>query len=315
LPAAACTDYIRAQIAQARIPLSYIPPGAYVKHEPEVDASGTFARQEATYLNLPEPHLVDVPNGLLVGRAEVTQGEWLAAFDENPSTFSCGSERPVESVNWFEALAFANTISERDGYEACYRLKSCTGTPGAKIRQSDGWDNRVEGPEFGCSDVEFVGRKCSGYRLLTDDEWEYVARHGQVAILPNPSAGDWIRTRCNVPHNECSVACDAGVADWPCLPTDVLSTRANADGLTGIGGNVAEWVWDAHADGRDGGDPFEITGMLNTDEPLSIRRVRGMAYTDCAGGWDAVITRLQGRHALIKDSAVGFRLARAVQCP
>ena len=50
-----------------------------------------------------------------IGQYEVTQGEWQKIFQQNPSRFQKGDNYPVERVNWFEAAAFANELSRRNG--------------------------------------------------------------------------------------------------------------------------------------------------------------------------------------------------------
>jgi formylglycine-generating enzyme required for sulfatase activity len=52
---------------------------------------------------------------------EVTQGEWQALMGNNPSKLDeCGPDCPVENVKWWEALAFANAMSRKDGLPECY---------------------------------------------------------------------------------------------------------------------------------------------------------------------------------------------------
>ena len=50
---------------------------------------------------------------------QVTQALWESVMGENPSHFQ-GASRPVDSVNWFDCIDFANQLSEREGLEKVY---------------------------------------------------------------------------------------------------------------------------------------------------------------------------------------------------
>jgi len=67
-------------------------------------------------------HLVNV-TAFLLGRTEVTQGEWIAVMGSNPSTFKqCGVNCPVENISWNDAQEFARRLSQKTG--KTYRLPS-----------------------------------------------------------------------------------------------------------------------------------------------------------------------------------------------
>ena len=67
-------------------------------------------------------HRVNVPS-FLIGKTEVTQGQWKAVMGSNPSSFSqCGDDCPVERVTWNEAQDFARRLSQKTGKQ--YRLPS-----------------------------------------------------------------------------------------------------------------------------------------------------------------------------------------------
>jgi formylglycine-generating enzyme required for sulfatase activity len=67
-------------------------------------------------------HRVNVPS-FLIGKTEVTQGQWKAVMGSNPSRFSqCGDDCPVEQASWSDAQEFAQRLSQKTGKQ--YRLPS-----------------------------------------------------------------------------------------------------------------------------------------------------------------------------------------------
>ena len=89
---------------------------------------------------------------LFVSDHEVTQAEYLAVTNENPSnnkkTDEKANEYPVENVTWLEAIKYCNKLSESQGLDPCYK---------------------INGSEVTCT------LSANGYRLPTEAEWEYIS--------------------------------------------------------------------------------------------------------------------------------------------
>ena len=100
-------------------------------------------------------HRVTISKGYWIGKYEVTQSEYEEIMGINPSRFK-NSTRPVENVNWDEAVSFCKKLTERErtagrlpGYE--YRLpteaewefaaRGGTASKGYKYSGSDKLDN------------------------------------------------------------------------------------------------------------------------------------------------------------------------------
>jgi formylglycine-generating enzyme required for sulfatase activity len=67
-------------------------------------------------------HPVSVP-AFMLGRTEVTQGQWRAVMGSNPSNFKeCGMDCPVEGIDWVNAQEYARRLSQKTG--KTYRLPS-----------------------------------------------------------------------------------------------------------------------------------------------------------------------------------------------
>jgi formylglycine-generating enzyme required for sulfatase activity len=83
----------------------YIPPGEF--------EMGSWEHERP-------PHRVTISKGFYLGKYPVTQRQWEALMDANPSEFK-GANLPVESVSWEEAQEFLRRLSEKD-QGCCYRL-------------------------------------------------------------------------------------------------------------------------------------------------------------------------------------------------
>jgi formylglycine-generating enzyme required for sulfatase activity len=65
-------------------------------------------------------HQVTISKAFYLGVYEVTQGQWEAVMDNNPSEFK-GTDNPVERVTWEEAQAFITRLNQKEGHSR-YRL-------------------------------------------------------------------------------------------------------------------------------------------------------------------------------------------------
>jgi len=86
-----------------------------------------------------------------LGESKVTQREWLAVMDTNPSYFR-GDDLPVERVSWEEAVEYCNRRSLAEGLSPCYRI-------GKRKAFICDWD-------------------ANGYRLPTETERRFAAAGG-----------------------------------------------------------------------------------------------------------------------------------------
>jgi len=84
--------------------------------------AGSFAMGSTDHPDEQPVHRVNV-SAFLLGRTEVTQGQWIAVMGGNPSKFKqCGLDCPVENISWIDAQTFAHKLSQKSG--KTYRLPS-----------------------------------------------------------------------------------------------------------------------------------------------------------------------------------------------
>jgi hypothetical protein len=164
-----------------------------------------------------------VRRSLVVKRHEVTQEEWSWLMDSAPSFFSDCPDCPVERVSWWDALAYLNRLSIADGFQPCYGMSGCSGSPGGGCPDGRPWCES----RYSCEAVSYRGEQCTGYRLPTEDEWRWVAdaTSSRPEVVSFPWCADISRGQ----------------------PRPV--TRTLDGTMDGIAGNVWEWTW-SHGDER-----------------------------------------------------------------
>ncbi len=92
---------------------AYIPPDTFTMGSPP-DEPGRYGDETQ--------HQVTISHAFYMEVADVTQGEWQAVMGANPSWVVERREDdcPVEMVSWWDAVNYANTLSERSGLPDCY---------------------------------------------------------------------------------------------------------------------------------------------------------------------------------------------------
>jgi formylglycine-generating enzyme required for sulfatase activity len=149
-------------------------------------------------------HNVTISRSFYMSKFEITQSLYKSLVGSNPSNFKDDS-LPVERISWYDAVAFCNKLSDRDGYTKCYTISGNSVTCD--------WD-------------------ANGWRLPTEAEWEYACKAGSTTDFYNG-------------NNENDLAQIAWYSGNSNDSTHVGGQKKpNKFGLYDMLGNVFEWVWD-----------------------------------------------------------------------
>jgi formylglycine-generating enzyme required for sulfatase activity len=175
-------------------------------------------------------HNVTLTQGFYMGKYQVTQQNYQDVMGSNPSSFTSSTltagevqaNRPVEMVNWSDALVFCNRLSELEGLTPAYSINGSTATAT--------WGTVPTTTQNAIWDAVIVVPGSTGYRLPTEAQWEYACRAGTNTLynLGSTWSGDWgwISTNSNNMTHEVGLK------------------APNAWGLYDMHGNVFEWCWD-----------------------------------------------------------------------
>lgn len=237
--------------------------------------AGTFSMGSSSYGPI---HSVTLTHDFWMGQTEVTQAQW-AAWTSAPAT--PGSEPsfhescagcPVEGVDWADVAMYANAMSAAEGLNLCYT--------------ADGSDL--------AADLAGDPYECEGYRLPTEEEWEYAAGAGEGYVYSGSNTADDVAW---------TFANSGGETH------EVATLAANAWGLYDMSGNVFEWTgaWmntstDQPNHGYDETVPLSATNRV----------VRGGWYGDTQY---AGVTERTSADIGLRYYNLGFRLVRSYVGP
>lgn len=165
---------------------------------------------------------VNLTKPFYVSTTEITEQQ----FAKYQSIATTGNNLPARNVSWLDAAGFCNWLSAQDGLQPAY--------------------------SFANQQLHSFNRSADGYRLLSEAEWEWLAR---VAGSTGQSRFVW-GDATTIPNNSGNFADESSkgsAAKYIARYNDgfagvaaVASFPADAAGLYDLAGNVSEWVHDIY---------------------------------------------------------------------
>ncbi|MBR7064329.1 MAG: formylglycine-generating enzyme family protein [Treponema sp.] len=240
---------------------------------------------------------------------EVTQAEWQAVMGNNPSVFngSTGKEvasgevqanRPVEKVSWYDAIAYCNKRSIKEGLEPVYSVQvNSTEVDWANLKYEDIPTSSSADEIKNAWNAATCDFSKNGYRLPTEAEWEVAARGG---LRGDVYAGGFYA------KDDKRIGNYAWYKDNSGLKThEVKKKKPNAYGLYDMSGNVWEWCWDWNDSTKYPSGATNPTGVASGTNRVG----RGSSFNS-----DAYYCRASHRNfdsASVSYKYAGFRIVRS----
>ncbi|MFT5117473.1 MAG: sulfatase activating formylglycine-generating enzyme [Kiritimatiellia bacterium] len=222
---------------------------------------------------------VSFNRNIWVSQHEITEAQY-AIFDSSKANTSL----PVTDITWSDAVRYCNWLSEKEGLPAFYTIQN----------------GRVRG----------FNAKSTGYRLLSEAEWEWLAKKSQRST---PTVYSWGNSE-RIPKRVGNIADKSlsasatfyfkNYSDGFTGKAPVGSFKVDRSGLYDVMGNVSEWVHDNYTN-----TPPTKTSVVNY---MGATRgvghiVKGANYTS------GRLAELRGAYKSVSESSaptIGFRIAR-----
>jgi uncharacterized protein YjdB len=266
-------------LSGVNVPFRYVP-------------SGSFQRDDTA------ANVTIITKGYWMGETEVTQELFEAVMGTNPSQFTSGADvgetqtqRPVEKVSWYDAIAFCNKLSLANGKQPVYSVSGVTDWNTVTIPTTSD-------PDWNAAIMDTAK---NGYRLPTEMEWMWAAMGADTMSQPNTTG--YLKAFAGDDGSNSIGDCVWYYVNSINKTHEVGKKHANELGLYDMSGNVWEWCWDWYG---------SYQGGTQTDPQGSSS---GINHVVRGGSWNETAANVRSAYRSYsapsnRDSDLGFRLVR-----
>ena len=201
------------------------------------------------------------------------------------SSTATGGNRPITGISWKEAAQFSNWLSEKEGLRTVYRFT---------------------GDEYLGSDST-----ADGYRMLTEAEWEWLARkagRNQQTIFPWGNETIIPQNSGNLADTTAKGSVAVFIPQYDDGQAGVSATglfRPNPAGIHDLTGNVSEWTHDVYDHTVPSGDQIELDPFDTSN--ATYHTIKGSNW---ASGEVSELRVAYRTGSSAGNERTGFRLAR-----
>ena len=248
--------------------------------------AGTFTMGSpggAQYEDNEKPQHQVTLSAFYMGKYEVTQlqYQWVTGKTPSYNKPKAYEALPVETVSWYDALVFCNTLSLREGLTPAYSIDGNT--------NPEDW-GRIPTVDNTTWNAVAIVENSNGYRLPTEAQWEYACRAGTSAADDRGYV---------ITNNTGWYSSNSGIK------TQYVGLKlANDWNLYDMLGNVAELCWNLFGDYTD----EEQTDPTGTPVEYSNRIARGEGYSSPANRVRSAYRSAVSPYSRL--GSMGFRVVR-----